>query len=1452
MSDHPKSNQHDQEETGSWHEPQARGEWHPPEQPAEPVTGWRVPTLPSNMDVVPDQKGMWHLPQPEDTVFTPDDVSEVLGVEKKPADAIDPIDALAEAVGGMAEPEEGVTETMPQKPLTPEDMMTKALEMGDEEDDSEAFSMSELVALASLVEETPKTEILPGASAPQIAPVMPTLEANEEETQTDYSALSPAERAIMQPTEVMPQAVELEDETTDVEAYAKKQLEQLSAGEDQAPPMSTMEGAAAGDPAAYAKQQLKELGISSEPADNAADYARQQLAQLGEVDEYTPTGQVTTPMDAQTAELAAKFRDTENRVRTLRNMYQSGQITRDDLQTQLRQYMVLDNNQVWWMMGVETDTWYKFENNQWVAATPPALAAQPRTGAPPTVTGKIDPSQVIQGSLPYLPSDQASAASPQEQTLYDSQQYDTGGISLDEDNMPLPRQVPVQDPYSTVVGQHAAYLDSVHPSEVPTVQNIPSVSEPTVKAQPVQYGAYDEGIQAPYDDTDYAPEYALDEDAPVYDDISRRRRRSTMRSLLLLAAVGLGVILIGMAGFVILAVSWYNGIVSDWEPQIVALQNYQPAFQTARILDAHGDLIAELTSQEGGARTEVDLKDISPEMIYAVIAMENERFYEDPGWDLFAIVRAFFQNVTSGEIESGASTVTQQIARNLVLQDAEVTAARKVNEIVIAGEIAKRYDKNFILKLYLNEVFFGNQSYGVEAAAEFYFGKTAADLNLAESALLAGLIQSPATFDPVTRRDAAVQRMKDVLDRMSRVGCLQFQHAPYDQEPYCIARNQIYAPTGDYSPELSVQVAPLEVKIFEPRQYDVKYPHFVNLVQAQIENYFGAGEMYRRGFTIRTTLVPELQNVAQDALVARLAALANTGLDTGAIMVTDPTTGAIRAMVGSPDFNNADIAGQLNNTLAYRQPGSSIKPIEYTAALEGVDKNGNGMIEQGEYYTPATILWDVQTTWSPNYTPVNYDNRYHGPVPVREALGNSYNVPAVKTYEFIGEAKFKDMAQRLGLTFEPDATFGLPTGVGATEVRLYDMMAAYGTLANDGRYVPLYMVESITDSASRPVEIPARTEPKQVIQPQVAFLMQSILSDDNARAAAFGRNSALTLPGYPTQNYVAAKTGTTDNNRDQWTLGFTKTAVVGVWMGRHDGQATLASGGFTSVAPVWNQVMQLAVAGAQPQQFTNPSSVVSGRICADTGTLADDTCANVRTEYYIITQPPPPADQGFVKTVEIDTWTGLIANQNCPDNKETHTFASISDTAAVNWLNTTAAGQLYAQQLNLPLPFESAPTAACEVGMIIPTARIIDPFDNKTIEGTVSITGQVSASPTEFSRYQLEYADVNNPETFQIIGQYSTQQQTTAGSVLATWNTTTVPNGTYILRLAVFAQNGGYLYRTVRVNINNQLPTPTPTVPALPPTSAPFTPIPFDTVEPTAGALTAPLEATPTVAVPSL
>lgn len=1389
MSDRPSTPMDDEpENTGGWHAPKTPGVWRTPEQKPEP-TGWRVPALPKDIEATPRSQGEWHRPRPEDTIFTEDDEIEVGSTGTKTAEDVselspeDMIMALIRQAGKSA-PAADAGEDEDEEDI--EDPVEKrALELL--QDDEEAFSVSELVALASLVEDMGDQPLAPGIG--------------------EDADLSPAERALYQTAagaaeEVEGAALEVPAEGEDAAAYARRMAAQLA-------------GTSAG-----------EALTTPDAGESAADYARRMAAQLaaGGEGDFTPLPEQTSGMpvmDPETAELASRFRETQQQVQQLKRMYQTGQITRDDLQNQLRQYMVLDNNNVWWMMGVETDAWYRFDNGEWVTATPPVPLGEPAPRSPLTETGQLLPDDVLAGSLPYLPD--TGARSPTE--------HSTAGDSLQVDSsfMPLPRRAPIQDLGATMVTPAA--FETTLPGQEATVAGMGAVGQQTIPSPAVR-SVYDA------DDAfgDEPPDYDLGY-SPTYDQFAEVERASLTRRLLTLGGVLVAIAAVIMIGFFIFVMVWYNNTIAPFQDRIAALASYEPAFQTARILDAEGGLIAELTSGTGGARVTVPLEQISPFMVHAIISQEDQRYYDNPGWDVAAIIRAFFQNLSAGQVESGGSTITQQIARNLVLGDTQITAERKINEILVAMEIARQYDKNFILELYLNEIFFGNQSYGVEAASQFYFRKPASELNMAEAALLASIVPAPAENDPVVNRDRALRNLRTTIRLMLQVGCLRFQHGA--QDLFCITPDTRVTYEGESVRLLTVdaggnvsggllalQIAQVELGDYRPREFNVKYPHFVNWIQAQIELLFGPDAMFQRGFTIHTTLIPRIQNTAEAALAQQVAGLVDTGVNTGAVMVADVGTGAIRAMVGSPDFANEEIAGQVDNTRTWQQPGSAIKPILYAAALRG---------SGGRYMTPATILWDVPSDYG-GYAPVNFNRRFNGPIPMRFALQNSYNVSAVDAYNrYVGNDLFVDIARAMGIQFLPETQFGLPSALGANDVRLIDMMRAYSTIANGGVAAPLYAIERITETIDgRAVEVPMEARPAgvQAISPQVAYLLQNILSDDQARANEFGLRSNMTLErlGIPTLNRVAAKTGTTNNNRDLWAMGFTSNTVVGVWLGTFDNAPTFNTSGFLSAAPLWNRVMEAAIDGRPVNEFRNPGGVVVVNVCRDTGALADDSCVNRTTELAIQNQLPPPADQGFVQTLQIDSWTGMRANEWCQENILVQTFASIDNSFAVNWINSTTQGQQYAQRLGLPLPMAAPPQAACQQGMSLPTIRLNNPTDNQTLTGTVTITGQVFAS--DLSRYQLEYAPISSPENFQIIGSFSTEQHQTGGSTLGTWDTTVVPNGTYILRLAAFSNSGGFIYRPVQVNVANVAPTATPPpLPTQPPQEL-FTPIPFDEFTP--------------------
>ena len=1426
MSERPNDrNPQDKERRSGWRIPENTGGRSQPliQQPSTPpskAADWQVPVLPRELSVEPQVRGAWHLPRPEDTTYTPEDVTlipaddaqtegitdqsnlNLLRLDEGGEDAgletplpFDGDDSGVIARAAVATPLQEDTRLAAAEQARA-DRVAEALSLLEDDDDdgddvSNSFSMSELIALASLETARSTSELTPASDAP---------------AENVYDASDPVSYARRQLELLQQQA-----------AKAQNQLEQLNEPETTNADMETAQDANSAvsvelDPAEYARQQMARLQqgqmppaatpapVTPEAAAPAPEAAAPAPAPAPAQVDSQPLPDATSVLTPEEQALAQRYRTAEATVRDLRRMYQNGQLSREDFENGLRQSMVLDDNRIYWMLGTESDRWYKHENNEWTPATPPVLEKEA-----PGAGGAVDfdhtvPTATIsdEGWVPQrVPVRDMDATVP-----------NTAGIFIDRNNQPTvpgatytEATVP-NDPYSQATVPGTAYSQATVPGQ--------AYNQPTIANQPFDMGA---SVAAD----------AADADESLYEQAVERQRQDTARTLAIGAAlIAAAIFLIGTIS-VIIAVTSYNNLADPYRQQVIALANYTPLFQTARIYAADNSLIAELTSEQGGARTRVPLERIAPELIHAVVSLENERFFEDPGFDVLAIGRAFFQNLTSGQIDSGASTITQQIARNLILQDTTVSPQRKLQEIVIAAEIARTYDKDFILALYLNEVYFGNQSYGVEAAAQFYFKHSAEDVNLPEAALLAGLIQAPALYDPVINRTAAFGQMREVLVRMATVGCLNFQHAPYNTSPYCISTQQI---DQNATPGTAIQIARIESANYLPRATRVLYPHFVNYIQQQIEANFGTSEMFRRGFNIYTTLVPRIQDGAQDILARQAQSLSPNSINAGTVMVTDPNDGAIRAMVGSPDFNSEANSGQINYALTWQQPGSAIKPVVYAAALEGSDVNG-----VRNYYTPATILWDVPVRYTnPDYAPVNFDGIFHGPQALRYALANSYNIPAVKTYESIGSARFQETAQRMGLRFLDNASFGLATALGGTEVRLYDMMQAYGTIASGGQRVPLYAITRIGTSEAEDIPVPERAAATTALQPSVAFLLQNILSDNSARAAAFGAGSPLLIEGY--QNQVAAKTGTSNSNRDLWTMGFSRNYVVGVWLGRNDDAPTVNTTQL-SAAPIWNAVMRIVLQSTQPGAFTVPDGVVQQQVCAETGTLFDANvtppgCRSIRTEYFIANSPPPTASQSFVQTVPVDSWSNLRANNFCPDFQVPGTFANIGDASAVAWLNT-APGQQYARSIGLPVPLTAPPTAECDQNTINPQLSFSNIGNNQQVTGEVQIQGV--ATGNNFQSYRLDLAPAGAPTNFvSIAGPFTAAQ---SNGVLATWNSTTVQSGNYVLRLIATSTTGGIASRTVNITVFNQPtpvpPTPIPTI-VIPPTlDINSTPLPFPT-----------------------
>lgn len=575
------------------------------------------------------------------------------------------------------------------------------------------------------------------------------------------------------------------------------------------------------------------------------------------------------------------------------------------------------------------------------------------------------------------------------------------------------------------------------------------------------------------------------------------------------------------------------------------LQRYQPGptprlFQTTRLTDRNGQLLAELWGE--GRRTWIPLNRVSKRLIDATIATEDATFYYNLGVDPARIAGAALQNAQQGEVVSGASTITMQLARNLFLgpnSRFNQTMDRKMLEAGLAQELTTLFSKDELLEMYLNLLNYGHLAYGPEAAAQVYFGKSAQDLTLAEASLLAGIPQQPANLDPYENLDAAKARQRTVLDLMVR-------HA--------------------YLTQADADAAFAEPIILQPEaQTRVNLaPHFVQFVEKDLAQRLGLDDIRRSGLQITTTLDLDMQTLAQSVVAQKVAELQpKVDLSNAALVALKPGANEILVMVGSADFDNTAISGQVNVATSPRQPGSAIKPVLYATALSD------------NLISPASVLWDVPVTYKvdaqTNYTPANYDKTFHGPVTVRTALANSYNIPAVKLLDAVGVSRMLESARAMGLrSLSQESTYyGLSLTLGGGEVTLLDLTSAFATLANAGTYAEPTAIRSIADALGRPVSGWQQSEPKQAVSAAAAYLVSDILSDNSARTPAFGANSPLKL-----SRPAAVKTGTTTDWRDNWTVGFTPSLVAGVWAGNSDGHPMKNTSGLTGAAPIWHDFME--------------------------------------------------------------------------------------------------------------------------------------------------------------------------------------------------------------------------------------------------------------------------------------
>src|SRR5258706_933891 len=661
-------------------------------------------------------------------------------------------------------------------------------------------------------------------------------------------------------------------------------------------------------------------------------------------------------------------------------------------------------------------------------------------------------------------------------------------------------------------------------------------------------------------------------------------------------------------------------------PLPVNIANAQPV--STQILDRNGKLIYEIYSET--RRSPINLSDLPKFVPEATISIEDKDFYKHQGLSYTGIARALFNTIFKHQVQGG-STITQQLVKNALLSD-ERTIRRKAQELILTVLVEGIYTKNQILETYLNTIPYGGTTYGIEEASQTYFKKPSKNLDLAEAALLAGLPQRPSTYSPFgAHPELAKSRQEEVLKQM-----VVNKYITQEESDAADKETLIYA-----------NISPPQA------------PHFALWIKEQLADKYGDKTVEQGGLRVYTTLDLDIQNLAQQAVATEVGKLKKQNVGNGAAIVTNPATGEILAMVGSKDYFAKDEDGKVNVVLSKRQPGSSIKPLNYALALKD------------QKITPATAFADIPTCFQvlgqPSYCPVNYDGNFHGLVQSRFALGNSYNIPAVKVLALNGLDNFINFATNMGITtFTDPAQYGLSLTLGGGEVRPYDMATAFGVFANSGIKEPLVAVTKVTDWKGQVLEQndpqKAKLTGSRILDSSVAFLISHILLDNNARTAAFGPSSYLNVSGHPE---VSVKTGTTNDRRDNWTIGYTSSALVVVWAGNNDNTPMSgAVSGVSGASPIWNKIIKAtldkAEKGAYDTSVTGhswphqPDGVVGATVCADTGGLPGSDPANpgcpTRFENFL-TGTVPTTSFVVNQDIIINNATGQIASPNEPGDQ---------------------------------------------------------------------------------------------------------------------------------------------------------------------------------------------------------
>jgi 1A family penicillin-binding protein len=740
----------------------------------------------------------------------------------------------------------------------------------------------------------------------------------------------------------------------------------------------------------------------------------------------------------------------------------------------------------------------------------------------------------------------------------------------------------------------------------------------------------------------------------------------------------------------------------------------EPPFLTTRIFDRHGNLLYEIADR--GRRTVVTLDQMPPHLIQATIATEDNQFYANSGIDLGAIARAAWQNFQAGEIVSGGSTITQQLARLLLLdEDAryEQTIQRKVREALLAVQLNQRFSKDEILEMYLNTVYYGNQAYGIGAAARTYLNKDVSELSLAESALLVGIPQAPNRLNPFVDPEDALRRQRVVLNLMQRAGYVDGKEVAA-----ALAEDLVFA---------------------SPERGTLRVPHFVDYVRGLLLERYGP-DGTRQGLQVYTSIDLRFQELAEEIAHAQvIQSGAEHDFNNAAVIIINPPTGQILAMVGSVDYYAEAIDGQVNMTLAPRQLGSAMKPVLYAAAFD-------------RGWTPASIVWDTPARYplarGEWYSPRNVTGRFYGPLRLRSALANSLNVSAIKLLNSVGVDAMLSTARQMGINSlrAPANGYGLSLAIGGYEVPLLELTHAYATLANGGAYVPLAGVTEIRDGAGQVIFSAQPPDPPEYgVAPSTAFQVTSILSDTRSRQLLFGQQSPL-----DTSRPAAVKTGTSDGWRDSLTVGYTPYLAVGVWLGNSDSRLMREAPGYLTAGPIWHDIMEGIWADADlhaslgydgkplPDGFSAPPGVETVPVCELGSGITVRNCSLAYAEVLPI---PSRTGAGRASAAEADQAQGLgyclptVPADSPARAREAVTFiplpADPQDAAAARqWASANGLRLLHADDCN-PTPVDRSlaqlpPRPEAERLIDIPEPEPETAAETATVVGPLRVDGRAS------------------------------------------------------------------------------------------------------------------------------